>query len=123
MTRPSSATAGHINNANSAAVTCRLPYGIGNREITGDFAVGAGWTKNLTAEFDSYNGANPKLLSAGKTLTMKRAIQAAGYSSKVRSINRNGRSGRGIEVLTRSEGVGGAIIDGYGPVRCCSRWS
>ena len=46
------------------------------------------------SEFDSYNGANPKLLSAGKTLTMKRAIQAAGYSSKVRSINQNGRSGR-----------------------------
>jgi hypothetical protein len=90
----SSATAGHINSANSAAVTCSLPYGIGNREITGDFAVGAGWTKNLTAEFDSYNGANPKLLSAGKTLTMKRAIQEAGYSSKVRSINRNGRSRR-----------------------------
>jgi hypothetical protein len=83
----SSATAGHINSANSAAVTCSLPYGIGNREVTGDFAIGAGWTKNLTAEFDSYNGANPKLFSAGKTLTMKRAIQAAGYMSEPAQLN------------------------------------
>jgi uncharacterized protein YidB (DUF937 family) len=89
----SNAVAGHTSSALPAAVACSLPYGIGNSEIAGDFAVGAGWTKNLTAEYDSHNGANPKLLSAGKTLTMKRALQEAGYSSKVRSAKRNGKSG------------------------------
>jgi hypothetical protein len=85
----SSAAAGRINSANPAAATCSLASGIGNREISGDFAVGAGWTKNLTAESDSYDSANPKPLFAGKTLTMKRAIQEAGYSSRVRSTHRS----------------------------------
>jgi hypothetical protein len=85
----SSAAAGHKNSANPAAVTCSLASRIGNREVAGDFAVGAGWTKNLTAESDSFGSANPKPLFAGKTLTMKRAIQEAGYSSRVRSTHRS----------------------------------
>jgi len=78
----SSAAAGHINSANPAAVTCSLASGIGSREITGDFAVGAGWIKNLTAEFGGYHSANPKALYAGKTLTMKRAIPQADDSAR-----------------------------------------
>jgi uncharacterized protein YidB (DUF937 family) len=52
--------------ANSAAgpingLTRPLAAGGGTRGITGDFAVGAGWTKNLKAEFDSYSTGNPKV--------------------------------------------------------------
>jgi uncharacterized protein YidB (DUF937 family) len=77
-----SAAAGLVNVANTAAVTCPLVPGLGTCEITGDFAVRAGWTKNLTAEFDSYDSANPKLHFAGTILTTNRTIQVAGYSTR-----------------------------------------
>jgi hypothetical protein len=69
-----SAAAGVINGANTAPVTCPLASGFGTREIAGDFGIGAGWTKNLTAEFDSYNSGNPKPLFAVNTSTMKRTM-------------------------------------------------
>lgn len=83
----SSAVAGHTNSALPATAARSLPPGVGNREITGNFAVGAGWIKNLTAEFDSYKSANPRPLFAGKTLTMKQALQVAGYMSESGHLN------------------------------------
>jgi hypothetical protein len=77
-----SAAAGLINGANNAAATCPLASGFETREITGDFAVRAGWTKNLTAEFDSFDCGNPKHVFAGNTSTMKRTTQVAGYSAR-----------------------------------------
>lgn len=95
----SSAVAGYKNNALPAAVACTLPSRIGNLAAAGDFTVGAGWIKNLTAEADSYNSASPKPLFTGKTLTIKHALQKqatqeAGYSSRVRAVKRNVKSGR-----------------------------
>jgi hypothetical protein len=67
--RVANSAGGPINGANAAALTCPLAAGVGTRRITGDFAVGAGWTKNLTAEFDSYSSGKPKILFTGRTLT------------------------------------------------------
>jgi hypothetical protein len=86
-----SAAAGLVNVANTAAVTCPLVPGLGTCEITGDFAVRAGWTKNLTAEFDSYDSANPKLHFAGRILTTNRTIQVAGYSTRKIDSPQSGR--------------------------------
>jgi hypothetical protein len=70
------------NGANAAALTCPLAAGGGTRRITGDFAVGAGWAKNLTAEFDSFSSGNPKVAFTGGTLATDRTIQVAGYSGR-----------------------------------------
>jgi uncharacterized protein YidB (DUF937 family) len=78
--RVANSTAGPINGANAAALTCPLAAGVGTRRITGDFAVGAGWAKNLTAEFDSYRSVNPKIAFTGRTTD--RTIQVAGYSAR-----------------------------------------
>jgi uncharacterized protein YidB (DUF937 family) len=92
-----STAAGLINGANAAAVTCRLASGFETHEITGDFAVGAGWFKNLAAEFDSYDSGNPKGLFAGNTLTVRRASYSTRKIASTRSvrskIQRKGRSG------------------------------
>jgi uncharacterized protein YidB (DUF937 family) len=77
-----SAAAGVINGANTAAAICPLASEFGTPEIAGDFGIGAGWTKNLTAEFDSYNSGKPKSLFAGRILTTNRTIQVAGYSTR-----------------------------------------
>jgi hypothetical protein len=93
-----SAAAGVINGASTAAVTCPLASEFGTREIAGDFGVGAGWTKNLTAEFDSYNSGKPKSVFAGRIFTTNRTIQVAGYSTRKiaspqsGSIQRKGKS-------------------------------
>jgi uncharacterized protein YidB (DUF937 family) len=80
--RVANSAAGPINGANAAALTCPLAAGVGTRGISGDFAVGAGWAKNLTAEFDSYSSGNPKVALTGGTLATDRTIQVAGYSGR-----------------------------------------
>ena len=58
--RMANSAAGPINGANAAALTRPLASGVPTRGITGDFAVRAGWAKNLTAEFDSIAAGTPR---------------------------------------------------------------
>lgn len=94
-----SAAAGVINGANTAAITCPLLSGFESPEITGDFAVRAGWTKNLTAEFDSYDSGNPKPIFFGNTLATTRTMKVARHGA--RKIN-SSQSARSHETVNRS---------------------
>src|SRR5262249_8660924 len=94
-----SAVAGVINGANTAAITCPLLSGFESPAITGDFAVRAGWTKNLTAEFDSYDSGNPKPIFFGNALATTRTMKVARHGA--RKIN-SSQSARSHETVNRS---------------------
>jgi uncharacterized protein YidB (DUF937 family) len=76
------AAASVINGANAAAPTCPLAPAVGASEIAGDFAVRAGWTKNLAAEIDRYDSKNAMTLFAGNILTMQRTIPHTDHSAR-----------------------------------------
>ncbi len=67
-----SAAAGVINSASAAALNCPLAPGFDPPGIAGDYAVRAGWTKNLAAAFESYDSNNAKTLFAGSQVTLQR---------------------------------------------------
>ncbi|MBO0732986.1 MAG: hypothetical protein J2P49_01425 [Methylocapsa sp.] len=67
------ASAGVQNSANAAALIFPLVSAVKARDFAGDFAVGAGWTKNLTAEFGSFGATGSRAFLAGNVLNTERA--------------------------------------------------
>ena len=61
------------SSANAAALIFPFVSGARTRDFAGNFAVGAGWTKNLTAEAGSFGAAGSRTFLAGNFLNTERA--------------------------------------------------
>lgn len=77
-----SAAAGVMSSASTAALNSPLAPRFEPPGIAGDYAVRAGWTKNLAAAFESYDSNNAMSLFAGSQVTMQRTRPRAADSAR-----------------------------------------